>query len=317
MLPVTNRRPVLVFACWGVESDAWLKAIRGNLPEVEVREWPDVGDPAEVDLAFVWKYPPGLLGAFPNLRAVFALGAGVESILRDPTYPTGVPLVRMVDPGLATGMNEFVLMCVLHYHRQMHEHARHQKARQWVRLVPPLPGDRRVGLLGLGELGTKCARTLAGLGFDMAGWTRTPRDVPNVTTFAGWDRLPDFLARTEILVCLLPLTADTANILNRERLARLPKSACIVNVARGDHIVDADLIAALDSGHLAGATLDVFREEPLPAAHTYWSHPKVTVVPHIAAITQIKTAAETLAANVRRVLAGQPLPNVVSRERGY
>ena len=312
-----DQRPVMVFACWGVDSAAWLLAIRSNLPEVEVREWPDIGDPADVDLAFVWKYPPGLLGSFPNLRAVFALGAGVESILRDSTYPTGVPLVRMVDPGLAIGMNEFVLMCVLHYHRQMHEHARHQKAHQWVRLVPPLPGDRKVGLLGLGELGTKCAMTLAGLGFDVAGWTRTPRVVPGVKAFAGWDQLPDFLARTEILVCLLPLTVDTANILNGERLALLPKAACVINLARGDHIVDADLIAALDSGHLAGATLDVFREEPLPPDHAYWDHPKVTVVPHIAAITQIGTAAETLGANVRRVLAGQPPGNVVSRERGY
>lgn len=312
-----GQRPVMVFACWGVDSVAWLKAIRSNLPEVEVREWPDIGDPADVDLAFVWKYPPGLLGGLPNLRAVFALGAGVESILRDSTYPTGVPLVRMVDPGLAIGMNEFVLMRVLHYHRQMHEHARHQKVHEWVRLVPPLPGDRRVGLLGLGELGTKCAQTLAGLGFDVAGWTRTPRVVPGVTAFAGLSQLPDFLARTEILVCLLPLTADTANILNRERLGLLPKAACIINVARGEHIVDADLIAALDSGHLAGATLDVFREEPLPPNHAYWNHPKVTVVPHIAAITQIRTAAETLACNVRRVLAGQPPGNIVSRERGY
>jgi glyoxylate/hydroxypyruvate reductase A len=214
-------------------------------------------------------------------------------------------------------MNEFVLLRVLHYHRQMPQHEQHQRLQRWERLVPPLPQDRRVGLLGLGELGGRCAATLVGLGFDVAGWSRAPRALPGVTGYSGRGQLPAFLARTEILVCLLPLTPETTDILNAQRLAQLPKGAYVINVARGQHIVDADLLAALDSDQLAGATLDVFREEPLPAGHPYWTHPKVTVVPHIAAITQVKTAAATLAANVRRAMRGEPLANVVDRSRGY
>jgi glyoxylate/hydroxypyruvate reductase len=310
-------RPVLLYACSGVDTAAWLSALGRELPDVEVRVWPDAGNLDDVHYAFVWRYPPGLLARLPRLRAIFSLGAGVESILRDPQLPQDVPLVRMVDPALAIGMNEFVLMCVLNYHRQMDLHAENQRQRLWLRRVPPLPQDRRVGILGLGELGGLCASTLLRLGFDVAGWSRTAHTISGVTTFAGVDQLPQFLQRTEILVCLLPLTASTENIINRDTLAQLPRGAHFINVARGQHVVDADLLAALDSGQLAGATLDVFRDEPLPAQHPFWAHPRIMVVPHIAAITQVKTAARTLAANVRRCQAGEPLANVVDRSRGY
>ncbi len=310
-------RPVLLFACKGVETPAWLAAIQSELPDVEVREFPKVGDVEEIDFAFVWKYPPGLLRTLPRLRAIFSLGAGVESILADPDLPRDVPLVRMVDPGLAIGMNEFVLMRVLHYHRQMPQHEANQRVRRWARLVPPLPQDRQVGILGCGQLGGMCARTLLGLGFDVAVWSRGPKLIDGATMFAGAAQLGAFLARTEILVCLLPLTQDTAGIINARNLALLPRGAFFINVARGQHVVDADLLAALDSGHVEGATLDVFQTEPLPLEHRYWVHPRVTVVPHMAAVTQIKTAAHTLAGNVRRVLAGEPLPHAVDRARGY
>ncbi len=307
----------MLYACNGVDSAAWLAALHRELPDIEIREHPNTGNPAEIDFAFVWKYPPGLLGTLPNLKAIFALGAGIESILADPSLPAQVPLVRMVDPGLAVGMNEFVLMRVLHYHRQMHLHESNQRARRWVRTVPPLPQDRRVGLLGWGELGSLCARTLIGLGFDVAGWSRSPRPDETARLYHGADQLDAFLARSDILVCLLPLTAETTGIINARTLAQLPRGAFFINVARGQHVVDADLLAALDSDQIAGATLDVFSVEPLPPEHPYWVHPKVTVVPHVAAITQVKTAARTLAANVRRVLAGEPLPHAVDRRRGY
>lgn len=310
-------RPVMLYACNGVDTPAWLTSLRAELPDIELREYPAVGAADEIDFAFVWKYPPGLLRTLPKLRAIFSLGAGIESILADPDLPRDVPLVRMVDPGLGIGMNEFVLMRVLHYHRQMPQHEANQRAQRWSRLVPPLPEDRRVGILGCGELGGRCARTLVGLGFDVATWSRSARRIEGAAAFSGADQLPAFLSRTEILVCLLPLTPDTAGIVNARSLALLPRGAFFINVARGQHVVDADLLAALDSGHVAAVTLDVFHTEPLPPEHRYWTHPSVTVVPHAAAITQIKTAARTLAGNVRRVLAGEVVPHAVDRSRGY
>ena len=309
--------PVLLYACTGVDSEAWLSALRRELPEVEIRESLADGRAAEVDFAFVWKQPPGLLRQLPNVRAVFSLGAGVDSILGDPELPAGVPLIRMVDPGLAVGMNEFVLMRVLHYHRGMPEYESNQRLPRWEPRLPPLPEERRIGILGLGALGGLCARTLADLGFDVAGWSRTAKHLDGITTFAGDAGLAALLSRTQILVCLLPLTPQTEGILNRDTLAALPRGAFVINVARGQHVVDADLIAALDSGHIAGATLDVFREEPLPPAHPFWAHPRITVVPHVAAITQVKTAARTLASNIRVMLAGKAPPHVVDRTQGY
>jgi glyoxylate/hydroxypyruvate reductase A len=312
-----GRRPVLLYACNGVDHAAWLEALRRAMPDVEIRVWPDAGEAGEIDYAFVWKYPPGLLAGLPALKGVFSLGAGVESIVADATIPPHVPIVRMVDPGLGAGMNEFVLMRVLHYHRQMPLHEANQRAHRWERLVPPLAEDRRVGLLGLGELGGRCARTLASLGFDVAGWSRSPRRIEGVRAYAGSGELDAFLERTEILVCLLPLTPDTEGLIDARTLARLPRGACLINVARGQHVVDADLLAALDSGHVAGATLDTFRVEPLPAEDPYWSHPRVTVVPHVAAITQVKSAARTLAASVAALARGELPAHTVDRSRGY
>lgn len=311
------RRPVLLYACFGVDTQSWLAALRSDLPEVDIREYSPGAVLDDVDFAFVWKYPPGLLRALKKVRAIFSLGAGVESMLADPDLPADVPLVRMVDPGLAVGMNEFVLMRVLHYHRQMPEYEQDQRVHRWIQRVPPLPEDRPVGILGLGELGSLCARTLAGLGFDVAGWSRSRKSFPGITTFAGSQELRDFLRRTEILVCLLPLTPQTDGIINRETLSMLPRGAFLINAARGRHVVDEDLIAALDAGQLAGATLDTFRVEPLPAEHPFWTHPRITVVPHIAAVTQVKTASRTLAANVRAMLAGRAPSHQVDRARGY
>jgi glyoxylate/hydroxypyruvate reductase A len=183
--------------------------------------------------------------------------------------------------------------------------------------VPPLPQERKVGILGAGALGGLCARTLVGLGFDVASWSRGPRPIEGAHNYHGRAQLDEFLRRTEILVCLLPLTADTDSIINRRTLAALPRGAFLINVARGRHVVDADLIEALDSGQLAHATLDVFREEPLPSQHPFWSHPKVAVLPHVSAMTHVTTASRTVAANVRLLLAGRPVPDTVDRLRGY
>lgn len=309
--------PVLLYACIGIEPKRWIDAFRLHMPELEVRQWPDMGDPADIEYVLAWKLPPSLLQTLPNLKVIFSLGAGVEQVLSDHTLPTGVPLVRMVDPGLTTGMIEFVLLSVLRYHRRLPEYEANQKVHRWQELVPKLPQEQRVGLMGMGELGAACAQSLVALGFDVAGWSRSPKTVAGVTSFHGPEGLIPFLNRTDMVVCLLPLTAETDSILNAQTLAALPRGAFVINVARGRHVVEEDLLAALDSGQIAGATLDVFRREPLPSDHPFWSHPRVTVMPHSAALTQPKTAARTIADNIRRHQSGQPLRHVVDRRRGY
>jgi glyoxylate/hydroxypyruvate reductase A len=310
-------RPVLLYACPTVPADIWVPDFTRVLPEVEIRIWPEIGDPAEIDYAFVWHPPAGLFLRLSNLRVIFSLGAGVESLLANPEIPPAIPLIRMVDPSLATGMAEFVLMQVLHYHRRMPEVAANQRARLWQPLRPPVAQDRRVGILGYGQLGAHCAEVLVRLGFDVAIWSRQPRHGAGITCFAGREELAPFFARSEIVVCLLPLTPDTAGILDAAAFAAMPRGGFVINAGRGGHLVEADLLAALDHGQIAGATLDVFTVEPLPPAHPFWAHERITVVPHISALTQPRTAVPIIADNIRRHRSGLPLLHAVDRGRGY
>jgi glyoxylate/hydroxypyruvate reductase len=296
---------------------AWQTALRRHLPDLELRVWPEVGDPDDIEAALVWAHPPGALRQFPNLRAILSLGAGVNHILDDPDLPQGVPIARIVDPALTVGMVEYATLAVLRYHRNFDVYERFQREARWKPLPLPVTARRRVGVLGLGEIGGACALGLAALGFSVAGWSRTPKSIPGIATFAGPDGLRPFLAQTEILLCVLPLTSDTRGVINRDTLAALPRGAFVINIARGAHIVDEDLIAALDAGHIAGATLDVFTHEPLPRDHRFWSHPKITVTPHVASLTNPETAAAGVAENLRRAADGRPLLHVVDRAAGY
>jgi glyoxylate/hydroxypyruvate reductase A len=309
--------PVLLFACPTVPADLWVPDFARTLPAVEIRIWPETGDPAEIDYAFVWHPPAGLFPRLTGLRVIFSLGAGVESLLANPDIPQDIPLIRMVDPSLATGMAEFVIMQVLHYHRRMPEVLANQRAVLWEALRPPVAADRKVGLLGYGQLGAHCAGVLAGLGFDVAVWSRTPRAVTGITGFAGREGVGAFFARSEIVVCLLPLTPDTLGILDAAAFAAMPRGGFVINVGRGGHLVEPDLLAALDQGQIAGATLDVFAVEPLPAGHPFWTHERITVVPHISALTQPRTAVPVIAENIRRDRSGLPLLHEVDRARGY
>lgn len=309
--------PVLLFSCPGVDQAAWLSALAKAYPALTVRVWPDIGNADEIDYALVWKQPKGILNGLPNLTVIFSLGAGVEHVLLDETLPAHIPLVRMVDPTLVTGMVEFVVMQVLHYHRHMPTYAAQQRAGIWRQLPQSLPSERRIGLLGLGELGSASARALTGFGFDVLGWSRLEKHLPGVRGFSGANGLDIFLAQTDILVCLLPLTDETRGILNQDTLSRLPRGSHLINAARGGHLVEDDLIPLLDSGHLAGATLDVFAVEPLPGDHPFWTHPSITLVPHAAALTHPVTASRIIAANMNRFQAGEALHNVVDRGRGY
>lgn len=299
-------------------AEAWRARFARLMPELDFRVWPEeTGDPAEIEFALVWQPEPGLLASLPNLRAIFSLGMGVDHVFADPHLPAGVPIARMVDANLIERMSDYVLHSVLHYHREADRYDRDQRAGLWEPVAAPHASARRIGLAGLGAIGHDCARKLIMLGFDVAGWSRTPKSVEGVTSFHGADGFLPFLARTDYLVCLLPLTPETENILDARAFAAMPEGGGVINVARGAHVVDADLVAALDSGRLAFAKLDVFRTEPLPPGHPFWTHPKVRMTPHVAGITDPETAAAQVVRNIGRVRAGEPLLNPVDPARGY
>ncbi|MDA8015587.1 MAG: glyoxylate/hydroxypyruvate reductase A [Gammaproteobacteria bacterium] len=293
----------------------WREAFAGF--DVEVREWGAPGDPAEIDYALVWKPKPGALAAFPNLKIIFSIGAGIDHLLGENVLPRGLPVVRMVERALTAGMTEYVLYHVLRFHRFMPQYEAGRREGAW-REIPQTPAwRRRVGLLGLGVLGADAARALAALGFDVAGWSRGEKNIRGVASHHGARGLREMLARSEILVCLLPLTAQTENILNAETFAQLPKGAFVINAARGGHCMEEDLLAALESGHLAGAALDVFKTEPLEKSSPLWRHPRVYITPHIASMTVPATAAEHVMENIRRFRAGRELTHLADLAREY
>ncbi len=301
-----------------VDSAArWRAQLERLTGELDIRVWPEIGDPADIDYALVWRPQPGLLAALPNLKLILSLGAGVDHLLGDPQLPRHLPIVRLVDPHMTAAMSEYVTLQVLRLHRRDLDYRAQQQATAWRELDQKNAADRRVGILGFGELGQDAARQLRALGFDVAGWSRSEKTAAGIACHVGAAGLPRLLARSEILVCLLPLTAETEGILNTSTLALLPRGAALVNAARGAHLVEEDLLAALASGQLSGAVLDVFRDEPLPAGHPFWHHPRIVVTPHVAAFTNPATAAPIILDNIRRFGAGRPLLNRVDPARGY
>jgi len=307
----------LLFRSSPESAARWQPHFARLMPELEVRVWPEVGDCAAIDYALVWQPEPGLLASLPNLKLIMNLGAGVDHLLADPTTPRHVPIVRLVDPYMTEAMSEYVALQVLRLHRRDLDYAAQQRDRVWWELDQKNAAERRVGILGFGVLGQDAGRKLQALGFDLAGWSRGAKAVPGVATYAGAAELPAFLGRSEILVCLLPLTRETEGILDRRLFSQLPRGAALVNAARGGHLVDADLLAALGTGQLSAAVLDAFRDEPLPPDHPFWSHPRIVVTPHIAALTNPPTAAPILLDNIRRLREGRPLENQVDPARGY
>lgn len=300
-----------------LDAQAWIKHLRRQDPGLDLRVWPDVGNPEEVGFVLSWKHPLGEMKKFPRLKCIASLGFGVDHVLRDPDLPAGVPVTRIVDEAMTAAMSAYVLTAVLNHTRQFDRYRRDQDRKRWKARRPKSPQEVRVGVMGMGHLGADAAGRLRSLGFSVRGWSRTPKTIEGVAGFAGDEALADFLSGADILVCLLPLTPATQGILNRRTLSRLPAGAYVVNVARGEHLVEEDLLAALDSGHLSGACLDVFRQEPLPEAHPFWSHPLVTVTPHIASLTIPRDVAPQIIANYHRVVAGRPPQHVVDLKRGY
>ena len=300
------------------DSETWRRIVQERHPDLEWRVWPDgIGDPEEIVFSLIRRPPKGELARYPNLKGIFSFGAGVEHLLGDADLPKGVPIVRLVDPTLARGVVLFVVERVLHLHREFHRYRALQDRGAWRALCYPEARDRRIGVLGPGTLGGEAARWLVRLGFPVAGWSRSPKTIEGMESFVGADALMPFLARTDILVCVLPLTAATAGIVNARTLAALPEGASLINVGRGAHVVDADLIAALDSGRLAWAALDVFRTEPLPADDPYWRHPRVLVTPHAAGRARGDASPRAVAQDMARLRAGRPARLTADPARGY
>lgn len=307
----------LLFISQTDDPATWTRALEALLPDLEVRVWPDLGDPEDIEVALVWKPPPGELKRLPRLRLIHSLGMGVDHIFCDSELPPDVPVVRLVDENIVTQMSEYLCHAVLHYHRRIDDYEQLQREKRWRQLPPSDTAARRVGILGLGVIGCHTAENLITLGFPVLGWSRSPKAVPGVQSFHGSEDLAPFLSHSDVLVCLLPLTPDTRNLLDEDRLKKLPEGAYLINCGRGACVVEEDLLAVLDSGRLAGATLDVFRQEPLPPAHPFWTHPKVRVTPHVAGLTNPRTAAPHVAENIRRLRAGRPLLHEVGRSKGY
>jgi len=312
----------ILIAVTGIDPKAWQERFRTLAPQRDVRVWPQrVGNPADVAYACAWHPPPGLLAGFSHLEAIFSLGAGVDHLMGDRLLPQ-VPLVRIVDPDLTMRMSEYVALHVLMHHRRQRRYDAQQRERRWHEHDQPPASEVAVGVMGLGELGRDAAAVLHRLGFRVAGWSRTPKALPNVETFHGADGLDAFLRRTEILVCLLPATNATAGILKLDLFRKLKRDgaadgAYLINAGRGALQVDADIVAALEEGTLAGATLDVFASEPLPATSPLWSHPKVTITPHNAAMADPRALAANILRQIERFEAGLPLEHVVDRVAGY
>ena len=274
--------------------------------------------PGEINYVAGFRPAPGFLKTLPNLKAVFSLGAGVDGFLRDPEFPKNLPLVRFVDPTLMHEMAQFVTMHVLIAHRGQRFFDTMQRQSQWQQRMRTKPSrDTRIGILGLGDIGATIAAGLLPFDFRLSGWSRSLKSVSGVKSFAGKEELPQFLAQCDYCVCVLPLTDDTRGIMNADFFAKLPKDAFVINVARGSHLIEEDLIAALDSGHLSGAVLDVFQTEPLPADSPIWRHPKITATPHIAGITDPRMALAYVADCVARCEEGRPLENIVDLSKGY
>jgi glyoxylate/hydroxypyruvate reductase A len=294
----------------------WAELFHRDAPELDFRLWPDVGDPADVHYLATWQPPDRLAQRFPNLKLLFSTGAGVDQFDLA-ALPPSVQLVRMVEPGIVQGMVEYVLHAVLDLHRDRPAYRRQQAQGLWQPLPVRTAAQCRVGVLGLGSLGQAVLRALQGLGFDCAGWSRSPRSIDGVQCFAGAAGRMDLLRRSDILVCLLPLTDATRGFLNSALFDALPRGAALVHVGRGPQLVGADLLRALDDGRLGEAVLDVTDPEPLPADDPLWRHPRVQITPHIASVTQPDTAVAVVLDNLRRFEAGLPLVGLVDRKKGY
>lgn len=301
----------------GKDPENWVKELKNHHPGLNLYVYPEDHDNEEVEFALTWNHPRGLFKNYPNLKVIASMGAGVDHITNDPGIPEGVKITRVVDEMLTEDMSDFVLSQVMNHIRGLHFYTKAQKEKKWDRFQYQRPKNTRVGIMGLGVLGNAVADKLFKNGFKVSAWTRTEKNCEEFTCYHGKDELEEFLENSEILVCLLPLTENTKNILNKDLFDMLPQGAYVINVARGQHLVEHDLLEMIDSGHLSGASLDVFREEPLPDDHPFWEHSKINITPHIASVTNPASVVPQIIENYERMKEEEPLKNKVALEKGY
>ena len=298
------------------KSEDWIKALQKEAPQIKFYNFLEDHPRDEIEVAMVWKHPAGAFKQYPQLGYIASFGAGVDFLLDDSEIPN-IPITRVVDTVLASDMSEFVVGAILAYLKNFHQYSHDQINGNWQPIPYRRIEDVRVGIMGLGALGLKLYKDLNKLNFNIIGWSKSTKNISNFKTYSGNDSLEEFLSLSNILVCLLPLTEATRGILNKELFSRLPRGAYVINVARGGHLVDEDLIAMIDSGHLGGACLDVYHNEPLNSDHPFWNHPQIFMTPHIASVSDIESVVPQLLENYDRFKKGLPLLNEVSTMRGY
>ena len=295
----------------------WADALRAIMPGDDIRLIDQVDDPDDIEAMLVMRLPRGPINRFTNLRFVGSITAAVDGLLRNPDLPDELPIVRCGAPGGDPEITEYTMLHVLRHHRRLPEYAEAQSRSEWIKFDQPLAAERRVGFLGLGLVARPAAEAVRDLGFQVAAWTRTAKDITGMEIFQGDAAFDSFLARSDIIVNFLPVTERTRDIINADTLAKLPDGAAVINIGRGEHVVDKDLIAALDSGKLSAATLDVYRTEPLPAGDPLWTHPLITIMPHTSRRIRPANIVPQFAEAMRCLRAGEALPRLVDRAAGY
>ncbi len=307
----------ITLICPDKDPKPWIRALNTLDPELEIRVWPDDHPRIDIDLALTWAHPHGVLNEYPNLGCISSMGAGVDHMLSDPGLPCDVSIVRLVDDNLVRDMAEYLLLAVLCHFKQFDVYQVDQSKKDWHPLDPIAKQDCTVGIMGLGQLGRAAAQRLSNEGFPVLGWRNSPGDLPEIQTFHGEDQLSDFLAQVRILICLLPLTPSTRHILNIDTFSQLPRGAYLINVGRGGHLKEDDMMTALAQGLLSGACLDVFETEPLGDDHPFWAHPRIRITPHVSSQTNVISVAPQVLANIKRLRAGKSLLNPVNPVKGY
>ena len=306
----------LLYKADPVRGEQWKRLFAEHAPDIEWRAWPDIGDPRDIRYLAAWQAPDDLEVVLPNLEVLFALSAGVDQLDLD-RLPASLPVVRLLDPGITQGMCEYASFAVLSLHRDMLRYRQQQSARCWQAHMLQPAAKRRVGVMGLGTQARQIIKTLQTFGFALSGWARSAHHIAGVDCFAGTEQLPAFLGQCDIVLCVLPLTEQTKGILNRQLFQHLPKGAALINMGRGGHLVEADLLEALASGQLSAAVLDVLQQEPAPPDHPFWEHPQIWLTPHIAAMTQPESAFGVLLDNIRRHQRNESMLGEVDRKRCY
>ncbi|ALI10254.1 MULTISPECIES: glyoxylate/hydroxypyruvate reductase A [Pseudomonas] len=306
----------LLYKADPVRGEQWKRLFAEHAPDIEWRAWPDIGDPKDIRYLAAWQAPDDLETLLPNLEVLFALSAGVDQLDLD-RLPTSLPVVRLLDPGITRGMCEYASFAVLSLHRDMLRYRQQQVARCWQAHLLQPAAQRRVGVMGLGMQARQILATLQTFGFALSGWARSEHRIAGVDCFAGDAQLPAFLGQCDIVLCVLPLTEQTKGILNRQLFQHLPKGAALVNMGRGGHLIEEDLLDALASGQLSAAVLDVLQQEPAASDHPFWQHPQILLTPHIAAMTQPESAFGVLLDNIRRHQRGESMLGQIDPQRRY